>query len=93
MTLEEKDKYRVRFKIASILMVFGVLIGGIILAYFDSISGFAGIAGSVCTFAGVVFGMDYYTSPKDNNDSINNNSKDRKMSGETPPYKRQKDLF
>jgi len=65
MTLEEKDKYRLRFKIASILMVFGVLLGGIILASLDSIGGFGGIAGSVCAFASAVFGIDYYTSPKD----------------------------
>jgi hypothetical protein len=69
MTLEEKDKYRLRFKVASILMVFGVLVGGIILAYFGSISGFGGIAGSVCAFASAVFGIDYYTSPKDTNKS------------------------
>ena len=69
MTLEEKDKYRLRFKIASILMVFGVLLGGIILAYFGNISGFGGIAGSVCAFASAVFGIDYYTSPKNNSTS------------------------
>ena len=79
MTLEEKDKYRLRFKIASILMVFGVLLGGIILASLDSIGGFGGIAGSVCAFASAVFGIDYYTSPKDTSSSntSSNNSKDR----------------
>ena len=79
MTLEEKDKYRLRFKIASILMVFGVLVGGVILASLDSIGGFGGIAGSVCAFASAVFGIDYYTSPKDTSSSntSSNNSKDR----------------
>ena len=82
MTLNEKDKYRLYFKVASLIMVFGVLFGGITLAILGQISGFAGIAGSVCAFAGAVFGVDYYTSPKDtskevssmNNSSMSNSS-------------------
>lgn len=72
MTIDEKDNWRLRFKMLSIGLVFGVLVGGIILALNDRVSGFAGIAGAVCTFAGAVFGIDYYTSPKDKNKKEDN---------------------
>lgn len=65
MTIEDKNKWRVRFKVFAALLVLGVLVGGVVLALAGKIAGFAGIAGAVCTFATGVFGMDYWTSPTD----------------------------
>ena len=66
MTIDEKDKARLIFKYISIFLVILVLIGGIILASLGKAEGFIGIAGPICTFAGAVFGIDYFSVPKDN---------------------------
>jgi len=66
MTIEEKDKARLVFKAVSMLLVLIVLLGGILLGVLGKIDGFIGIAGPVCTFAGIVFGVDYATSPTNN---------------------------
>jgi len=66
MTIDEKDKHRLKFKTISIWLVAGVLVVGLLLGLWGNLSGFVGIAGPVCGFAGVVFGVDYATSPKDN---------------------------
>lgn len=67
MTLEQKNKYRLRFKLAAVGMVFCVLVVGGVLAFKGSVDGFTGIASSVCAFAGAVFGVDYFSSPKGDN--------------------------
>lgn len=65
MTIDDKNRWRVRFKVVSAALVVGVLVGGFVLAMLGSTAGFAGIAGAVCTFATGVFGMDYWTTPTD----------------------------
>lgn len=69
MTLDEKNQWRLRFKIASVtLMTIAMLIGAV-LAYLGKLDGFGAIVGSVAGFAGLVFGVDYFSSPtKDYNE-------------------------
>ena len=65
MTIQEKNKWRVRFKVVAVSLVVGVLVGGFVLAVLAKTTGFAAIAGAVCTFATGVFGIDYWTTPTD----------------------------
>lgn len=63
MDLNEKNKWRLRFKIYSMILVTAVLVVGIWLAVIDKAAAFIGIATNIIVFATGVFGIDYFTKP------------------------------
>ncbi|MGB1226468.1 MAG: hypothetical protein ACPG9K_01140 [Poseidonibacter sp.] len=66
MNIEEKNKWRLKFKVMSILVVLLTLIIGATLSWLDKGNSFAGIGTGVLAFCGAVFGADYFSTPKDN---------------------------
>ena len=65
MDLEEKNKWRLRFKIYSMILVTMVLVIGVWLTMIDKVAAFIGIATNVIVFAAGVFGIDYFSKPSD----------------------------
>ncbi len=63
MTIQDKNKWRLRFKLYAASLVLMILIIGAYLAFQDKGDNFAIIAGSVITFATGVFGVDYFSKP------------------------------
>lgn len=63
MDLETKQNNRYKFRLYSIALVFATLVSGVVLTYLEKSTGFAGIAAGVFTFAGIVFGADYFSKP------------------------------
>ena len=61
MNLSEKQNNRLKFRTKSFYLVFLTMIIGAILAFLGKSEGFAAIAAGVMTFAGLVFGSDYFS--------------------------------
>jgi putative Mn2+ efflux pump MntP len=63
MTLQDKNKWRLRFKVYAVSLVTATLIIGSYLAFSEKTNGFEAIAIGVMGFAGTVFGVDYFSKP------------------------------
>ena len=61
MTTQEKQNNRYKFRTRAFALVVVTMLAGAVLAWFDKASGFSVIAGGVFTFAGLVFGADYFS--------------------------------
>lgn len=61
MTTRDKQTNRYKFRSRAFMLVVATMVAGAILAWFDKAGGFAAIAAGVFTFAGLVFGADYFS--------------------------------
>lgn len=76
MTLNEKNKWRLRFKIYSMGLVTVVLIIGVVLTLVGKVEPFIGIATNIIVFATGVFGIDYFSAPSKTPKDDDNDEKD-----------------
>jgi hypothetical protein len=65
MDQNQKQQNRYKFRLYAFLLVVATLILGATLSYYGKADSFGAIAVGVMTFAGAVFGADYFSTPKE----------------------------